>query len=124
MYSCACCRSNILSLFEEKSEKWGLDDITYGSYVANYGFRSKFCAADVAYACMAVMEQHLESTGGDGDDDGGVRARRRLANPDKSFYEAADGLSRSNIAVLEKGIDKGRDLLTLVMKQVLYLRAF
>ena len=106
-----------MALFEEKSEKWGLEDITYGSYVANYGFRNKFCAADVAYASLAVMEQHLESAG-DGDDDGGVRARRRLANPEKSFYEAADGLSRSNIAVLEKGIDKGRDLLTLVMKQV------
>ena len=55
-------RSNIVSLFEEKVEKWGLDDITYGSYVANYGFRNKFCAADVAYACMAVMEQHLETS--------------------------------------------------------------
>ena len=44
--------------------------------------------------------------------------RRRLANPEQSFYEAADGLSRTNIGVLERGIDRGRDLLTLVMKQV------
>jgi len=112
-------RSNILASFEEKSEKWGLDDITYGSYVAHYGFRNKFCAADVAYACLAVMEQHLETQGRDADgDDQGVSVRRRLANPEQSFYEAADGLSRTNIGVLERGIDRGRDLLTLVMKQV------
>ena len=124
-------RSNILSLFEEKCEKWNLEEITYGSYVANYGFRNKFCAADVAYACLAVMEQHLETAGGGGGvdasaegggggggGDGSVSARRRLANAEKSFYEASDALSRANIAVLEKGIEKGRDLLTLVMKQV------
>ena len=45
-------------------------------------------------------------------------ARRRLANPETSFYEACDGLSRGNIGLLEKGIDKGRDLLSLIMKQV------
>ena len=64
-------RSNILSLFEEKCEKWNLEEITYGSYVANYGFRNKFCAADVAYACLAVMEQHLETAGVDASSEGG-----------------------------------------------------
>ena len=54
-------RTEVGALFEEKSEKYGLEDITYGSFSANFGFRHKFGAADVVYACLALMEQHLES---------------------------------------------------------------
>ena len=75
-------RNQILPLFEEKADKYALDDITYGSYVASYGYRNKFCAADVVYACMAILEQHLESTG-DSKEDESV-ARKKAANPEKS----------------------------------------
>jgi cell division control protein 45 len=51
-------RTEVGSLFEEKSEKYGLEDIMYGSFTANFGFRNKFCAADIVYACLALMEQH------------------------------------------------------------------
>jgi cell division control protein 45 len=57
-------RTDVGALFEEKSAKYGLEDITYGSFTANFGFRHKFCAADVVYACMALMEQHLDSNSG------------------------------------------------------------
>ena len=58
-------RTDVGALFEEKSAKYGLEDITYGSFSANFGFRHKFCAADVVYACMALMEQHLDSNSGE-----------------------------------------------------------
>jgi len=111
-------RSQILQLFEEKADKYGLEDITYGSYVANYGYRNKFCAGDAVYASLATMEQHTESCPDVGGEGGGGAGKRGAASPEKSFYTAVDGLSRSNIAILEKGIEKGRDLLGLVMKQV------
>jgi cell division control protein 45 len=57
-------RTEVAALFEEKSEKYGLEDITYGSFSANFGFRHKFCAADVVYACLSLMEQHQESNNG------------------------------------------------------------
>ena len=58
-------RSEVGALFEEKAEKYGLEDITYGSFAANFGFRNKFCAADMVYTCMALMEQHLDRNGGE-----------------------------------------------------------
>ena len=57
-------RTEVATLFEEKSEKYGLEDITYGSFSANFGFRHKFCAADVVYACLSLMEQHQDSNNG------------------------------------------------------------
>ena len=52
-------RNQIVKLFEEKSEKYRLDDITYGSFNATFGFRHKFCAADIVYSTLALMEQNF-----------------------------------------------------------------
>ena len=56
-------RNQILTLFEEKSEKYRLDDITYGSFNATFGFRHKFCAADIVYSTLALMEQNFVPKG-------------------------------------------------------------
>jgi cell division control protein 45 len=53
-------RNQIVKLFEEKSEKYRLDDITYGSFNATFGFRHKFCAADIVYSTLALMEQNFK----------------------------------------------------------------
>ena len=50
-------RTEVRSMFEEKADKYTLDDITYYSFVASFGFRHKFCAADVVYAVLALLEQ-------------------------------------------------------------------
>ena len=52
-------RSEVRSMFEEKAEKYGLEDITYHSFIASFGFRHKFCAADVVFAVLALLEQQL-----------------------------------------------------------------
>ena len=56
-------RNQILTLFEEKSEKYRLDDITYGSFNATFGFRHKFCAADIVYSTLSLMEQNFVPKG-------------------------------------------------------------
>lgn len=57
-------RTEVVALFEEKSEKYSLEDITYGSFTANFGFRNKYCAADVVYSCLSLMEQHQDKNNG------------------------------------------------------------
>ncbi len=55
-------RNDVRSIFEEKAEKYGLDDITYNTFTASFGFRHKFCAADVVYAVLSLLEQpHQQS---------------------------------------------------------------
>lgn len=49
-------RNDVRQIFEEKAEKYGLDDITYNSFTASFGFRHKFCAADVVFAVLALLE--------------------------------------------------------------------
>ena len=49
-------RNEVQSMFEEKVEKYGLEDITYNSFTAAFGFRHKFCAADIVYAIIALLE--------------------------------------------------------------------
>ena len=49
-------RNDVRSIFEEKAEKYGLDDITFNSFTSSFGFRHRFCATDVVYAVIAVLE--------------------------------------------------------------------
>ena len=54
-------RTEVCSMFEEKREKYSIDEITYNSFVASFGFRHKFCAADVVFAVLALLEQLQEA---------------------------------------------------------------
>ena len=54
-------RNQIVQLFEEKSEKYKLDDITYNSFNATFGYRHKFCAADIVYSTLALLEQTFQT---------------------------------------------------------------
>ena len=49
-------RNDVRAMFEEKADKYGLEDITYQSFTAAFGFRHKFCASDVVYAIIALLE--------------------------------------------------------------------
>ena len=49
-------RTDVRAIFEEKAEKYGLDDITFNSFTSSFGFRHRFCAADVVYAVIAILE--------------------------------------------------------------------
>lgn len=114
-------RNQILTLFEEKSEKYRLDDITYGSFNATFGFRHKFCAADIVYSTLSLMEQNFVPKGSI-EHGSAARSseRRQEADPANSFLEALSSLSRSSESakILERGISLGKEQLKLVMKQV------
>lgn len=113
-------RNQIVQLFEEKSEKYRLDDITYGSFNATFGFRHKFCAADIVYSTLALMEQNFKKGSTDQGSAAQSSDRKQEADPANSFLDALSSLSRSNESskILERGINLAKEQLKLVMKQV------
>lgn len=101
-------RNNIVSLFEEKADKYGLDDITFGTFCASTGYRSRFSAPDVFFATLSLME-HCR---------GGGDSLSNSAAAVDAFLEALDSLSRPKVELLERGIGRAKELLGLVFKQV------
>lgn len=114
-------RTEVRDLFGEKADKYGLEDITYGSFMASFGFRHRFCAADVVYASLATMEQKvmaatIATNGNEGENN--KDTNKDVVNAADTFLEALDGLSRSRIDILEHGIDRAKSRLSLIMRQV------
>ncbi|KAG1655059.1 Cell division control protein 45 [Nymphon striatum] len=81
-------KSRFQGWIEEKAERYSLSDIIYGSFVAKYGFRHMFSAADISYAVKSI----LESYGAD------------MTETDR-FHVALDCLSRSHISIVYKGLE-------------------
>jgi cell division control protein 45 len=118
-------RTEVCSMFEEKKEKYVLDEITYNSFVASFGFRHKFCAADVVFAVLALLEQVQDVTklgtavsNGSNIETAGVGEAPPNHNATSNFLEALKSLSRPEIEVLEGGIERAKEKLSLVMRQV------
>ncbi|KAL7645415.1 UNVERIFIED_CONTAM: hypothetical protein RMT77_003801 [Armadillidium vulgare] len=94
-------RGEIQELLENKSEKYGISNMTYASFSLNHGFRSKFCASDSVYSSSALLE-----------------------SPDKSklntdcFLDASDSLNLSKISVLEHGIECSKTQYEAIYRQV------
>ena len=111
-------------MFEEKREKYSIDEITYNSFVASFGFRHKFCAADVVFAVLALLEQLQEAAklGAAASNVSNVESPGEAPpnqNATKSnFLEALKSLSRPKIDILEGGIERAKEKLGLVMRQV------
>jgi len=117
-------RTEVCSMFEEKREKYSIDEITYNSFVASFGFRHKFCAADVVFAVLALLEQLQEAAklGAAASNVSNVETSGEAPpnqNATKSnFLEALKSLSRPKIDILEGGIERAKEKLGLVMRQV------
>lgn len=94
-------RNNIITWFEDLSEKYRLDDIVYGSFIAKHGFRNKFCATDVVYSALSLLETSEKEN-----------------DPTDRFLIALDSLSRKNKDLLLKGIEMVKLQLIAVFKQV------
>ncbi|XP_069698969.1 cell division control protein 45 homolog [Periplaneta americana] len=94
-------RQEFHSMIAKLAEKYHLDDIVFASFTLQYGFRNRYCAADVVYAVLAT----LESTGRD-------------RTPADCFLDALDALSRQRKDILEAGIEKAKRMLTCIFKQV------
>ena len=96
-------RTDICPIFDSKAERYGLDLITRGCFSASFGYRSRYCAADVVLALRAVMENV--------DRDSSVA-------PSDLFLRALDTLSRKRIELLQEGISLAKAHMEIVMRQV------
>ena len=84
-------RNDVVPSFVAKAEKYGLDELTYSSFTANFGFRHRYSAADMVHCVQAMVEHRGEGVEGP-----------------KPFMEALDTLARTNVESLELGLKMAR----------------
>jgi len=93
-------KQDIVPSITGKAEKYGLGEITYSSFNCSFGFRHRYCAADLVMCLRAVSEHRDKGEGG------------------TSFLQALDTLARTHTDKLEAGIKVARTQLELIVKQV------
>ena len=103
-------REKVPSLFEKLSKKYGLSDLTYGSFHAAYGYRAKLSAADMAISCAALIESNRASGDSDPSPDPSL--------PPSNFLFALDALSRDNMHLVQQGIEEAKTTQSLIRTQV------
>ena len=81
------------------AQKYGLDDISYGSFELQYGFKNKFCAADVLQAVSTALTCPTLDT-------------------EAAFLRAQDTLNRSNEKLIHTGIEQSKALCCSLLNQV------
>lgn len=94
-------RKEVKGWIESISEKYGLDDISYGSFVAQYGYKTKICAEDVVCAISALLEY----------------SRDDISFSDQ-FVDALDALNRTSIEQLSDGIEIAKKQISSMVTQV------
>lgn len=92
-------RQDVITAFNSKAEKYGLDQIFYNSFNCSFGFRHKFCAADIVRAVIATLEHG----------DKGLDVKQ-------SFFSALDALARVNVSKLENSINLARQQHEAIVK--------
>lgn len=105
-------REKVPSLFEKLSNKYGLSDLTYGSFHAAYGYRAKLSAADMAISCAALIESthnaEVETSS----------TTQDTATSSSNFLTAQDALSRDNMQLVLQGIEGAKTIQSLMRTQV------
>lgn len=94
-------KKEFYQMIEKTAEKYNMNEIIYGSFTLQYGYKNRFSAADYVYSMVALLEQ-IEHD--------------RTA--ESCFLEALECLSRNKKKHLESGIEKAKVLLNAVFKQV------
>ncbi|XP_014206971.1 cell division control protein 45 homolog [Copidosoma floridanum] len=92
-------RNEFKGMLEKLAEKYNLEKVVCASFSIHHGYRFKYCASDIVYAMLAI----LESTSKD-------------RPPEKCFLEASDCLVRTNKDILDKGIEKAKTMLVSIFK--------
>uniref|UniRef100_A0A182N2P9 Uncharacterized protein n=1 Tax=Anopheles dirus TaxID=7168 RepID=A0A182N2P9_9DIPT len=94
-------RKEFYEKIEKFAEKYNMPEVTYASFVLQYGYRNRYSAADYVYSLLATLES--------------VRPDRL---PEACFLAALDALSRNRKPILDEGIELCKTLHTTVFKQV------
>ncbi|XP_026467961.1 cell division control protein 45 homolog isoform X2 [Ctenocephalides felis] len=93
-------RKEFHSMIEKLAEKYDLKDLVYASFTMQYGYRNKYCASDIVYTMLSILESTSKE-----------RSRETC------FLDAMDCLSRSQRGLLENGIEQAKKMLTVIFRQ-------
>lgn len=92
-------RESLKQCVDESARKFALDDMSYGSFVVQLGYKHKLCASDVVHAATALME-----------------------SPDvpysEAFLSALEALSRSSLPRILTGIEQAKLQQMAIVSQV------
>lgn len=94
-------KENLREMIEESANKFGMKDVRVQTFSAQFGFKNKFLASDVAFAAASLME-NIEK------DENGT----------DNFIKALDSLSRSNMDKLRQGIGLAKKQLCAIQQTV------
>ena len=107
-------------MVEKLATKYNLESIVGASFTLQYGFRFKYCASDVVYAMLALLESSVNFL---------LHAnyfmtlallflilQTKERHPQHCFLDALDCLSRTKKQVLENGIDRAKLMLSNIYK--------
>ncbi|OXU30770.1 hypothetical protein TSAR_002281 [Trichomalopsis sarcophagae] len=92
-------RQEFRGMVEKLANKYRISSIVGANFTMQYGYRFKYCATDIVYSMLAI----LEST-------------TRDRPPQLCFLEASDCLTHSNKDLLDRGIEKAKNVLVHIYK--------
>lgn len=94
-------RNNVCTEMENMAEKYDLDQIVYGSFLSQFGFRGKFCATDVVHSINAILE-----------------SIEKGKSPTDKFLEALDALNRGEVNEVKRGIELAKNRMIAIFNQI------
>ncbi|CAL7947002.1 unnamed protein product [Xylocopa violacea] len=92
-------RHEFRQMIEKLAGKFKVDSVIGTSFTLQYGYRFKYCASDIVYAMLAIIESS---------------SKEKL--PQCCFLDALDCLSRTKKDILESGIEKAKLMLNSIFK--------
>ncbi|XP_060533412.1 cell division control protein 45 homolog [Cylas formicarius] len=94
-------RKEFHTSLEKQSVKYDLQDIEFVSFILQYGYRNKYCASDIVYALLAILE-----------------ASPREKKCGELFNQALDCLSRTKTEVITNAIERAKIVIKTLFKTV------
>ncbi|ENN71751.1 hypothetical protein YQE_11571, partial [Dendroctonus ponderosae] len=103
---------------EKLAEKYNLQDIEFASFILQYGFRNKFCASDIVYALLAILEASVSACRRSGANYYAIFLQPRDKKPEELFNQALDCLSRSKVEVMNNAMERAKNIARTLFKTV------
>ncbi|GAB1869359.1 Cell division control protein 45 homolog [Camponotus japonicus] len=92
-------RQEFRQMVEKLAGKYNVNSIIGTSFTLQYGYRFKYCASDMVYAMLALLDSTTKDR-----------------QPQRCFLDALDCLSRTKKDILESGIEKAKLMLHNIFK--------
>ncbi|XP_020295211.1 cell division control protein 45 homolog isoform X2 [Pseudomyrmex gracilis] len=92
-------RQEFRQMVEKVADKYNVSSIIGTSFIFQYGYRFKYCASDIVYAMLALLDSTMKDR-----------------QPQRCFLDALDCLSRTKKDTLESGIEKAKLMLLNIFK--------